>query len=141
MSDNSPHFLAAEHTSTDENHVLDISLPLMASEEVDQRLQKLKEKEKQLKAQIQAAEARVKEKQRKVETRQKIILGGAVLSLLKNEKNEAFKQQLLAKLNAIVTREADRKTLGLSWLCCSTQTSGLLKLFRQIYSFEACPTT
>ncbi|RDH41271.1 mobilization protein [Zooshikella ganghwensis] len=86
----------------------------MASEEVDQRLQKLKEKEKQLKAQIQAAEARVKEKQRKVETRQKIILGGAVLSLLKNEKNEAFKQQLLAKLNAIVTREADRKTLGLS---------------------------
>ncbi|RDH41882.1 transposase [Zooshikella ganghwensis] len=26
-------------------------------------------------------------------------------------------------------------------LCCSTESSGLLKLFRQIYSFEACPTT
>ncbi|RDH41873.1 DUF4158 domain-containing protein [Zooshikella ganghwensis] len=26
-------------------------------------------------------------------------------------------------------------------LCCSTESSGLLRLFRQIYSFEACPTT
>uniref|UniRef100_UPI0023ED2E09 RHS repeat-associated core domain-containing protein n=1 Tax=Zooshikella ganghwensis TaxID=202772 RepID=UPI0023ED2E09 len=26
-------------------------------------------------------------------------------------------------------------------LCCSTESSGLLRLFRQIYSFEACPAT
>ena len=82
--------------------------------DVDAQLAKLKEKEKQLKAQIQAAEARAKEKQRKVETRQKIILGGAVLSLLKHEKDESFRHTLMQKLDAVVTRESDRKTLGLS---------------------------
>ncbi|NYZ70368.1 mobilization protein [Endozoicomonas sp. SM1973] len=82
--------------------------------DVDAQLAKLKEKEKQLKAQIQAAEARAKEKQRKVETRQKIILGGAVLSLLKNEQDEDFRQALVKKLDTVVKRESDRKTLRLS---------------------------
>ncbi|RDH44989.1 hypothetical protein [Zooshikella ganghwensis] len=30
---------------------------------------------------------------------------------------------------------------SINGLCCSTESSGLLRLFRQIYSFEACPTT
>lgn len=82
--------------------------------DVDAQLAKLKEKEKQLKAQIQAAEARAKEKQRKVETRQKIILGGAVLSLLKNDHDDAFRRTLRQKLDDVVMRDSDRKTLGLS---------------------------
>lgn len=114
MNDDSFGFLAGDQATTDESNATEVNLPFLASEEVDERLEKLREKEKQLKAQIHAAEARAKEKQRKAETRQKIILGGAVLALLKNEKDEAFRQQLLAKLNAVVTREADRKTLGLS---------------------------
>ncbi|RDH41831.1 hypothetical protein [Zooshikella ganghwensis] len=35
----------------------------------------------------------------------------------------------------------DQVTLFDEGLCCSTESSGLLRLFRQIYSFEACPTT
>ncbi len=59
--------------------------------ELELKLQKLNQKEKQLKAQMRAIDAREKEAERKKETRAKIILGGYLTLRLKNGDEQCAK--------------------------------------------------
>ena len=69
----------------------------MRVETLEQKIAKIEERLRQLKAQKQAIAAREKKKvsdqQRKDDTRRKILLGAWALNKLKN--NESFKQQLV----------------------------------------------
>ena len=59
--------------------------------ELELKLQKLSEREKQLKAQMRAIDAREREVDRKRETRAKIILGGYLALRLKNGDEQCAK--------------------------------------------------
>ncbi len=69
-------------------------------------LEKLLEKEKQLKAKIQAAKSRESEKQRKLDTRKKILIGAMVLDGMKN--NGDYKTKILQNLDKYLTKNKDR---------------------------------
>jgi hypothetical protein len=83
---------------------------------LDDQLQKIKEREKQLKAQKQAAIARLKTKEatekRKAENRMKILLGAYLLK--KIESDEAAKANLNRELDKYLTRDDDRALFGLA---------------------------
>ena len=83
---------------------------------LDDQLQKIKEREKQLKAQKQAAIARLKTKEatekRKAENRMKILLGAYLLK--KIESDEAEKANLNRELDKYLTRDDDRALFGLA---------------------------
>ena len=83
---------------------------------LDDQLQKIKEREKQLKAQKQAAIARLKTKEatekRKAENRMKILLGAYLLK--KIESDEAAKANLNRELDKYLTRDDDRALFGLT---------------------------
>jgi hypothetical protein len=83
---------------------------------LDDQLQKIKEREKQLKAQKQAAIARLKTKEatekRKAENRMKILLGAYLLK--KIESDETAKANLNRELDKYLTRDDDRALFGLA---------------------------
>jgi len=74
-------------------------------------LEKLLEKEKQLKAKIQAAKSRESEKQRKLDTRRKILIGAMVLDGMKN--SDDYKAKILQNLEKYLTKNKDRVLFGL----------------------------
>ena len=84
------------------------------TESLDKRIEAQLEKLKQLKAQKQAVEARdrakLKEQERKDDTRRKILLGSY---LIKKMENEANKEKILAELNEYLTEERDRQLFNL----------------------------
>ena len=84
------------------------------TESLDKRIEAQLEKLKQLKAQKQAVEARdrakLKEQERKDDTRRKILLGSY---LIKKMQNEANKEKILAELNEYLTEERDRQLFNL----------------------------
>ena len=87
----------------------------MANTEIlDKKIQAQIEKLKQLKAQKQAVEARdrakLKEQERKDDTRRKILLGSY---LIKKMENEANKEKILAELNEYLTEDRDRQLFNL----------------------------
>ena len=71
-----------------------------------ERADKLREKRKQIEAQIAAIEARRKTKERRFLTRQKIIIGAAVIA--EANSNKAFAEELTKLLQKIVTRDVDK---------------------------------
>ena len=72
----------------------------------EEKIQALKDKQKQIKARIDKLEAADKAKERKQDARRKIILGGIALNLIKGD--EALK----AKFKAEIVKVADKdKTL------------------------------
>jgi hypothetical protein len=71
-----------------------------------ERADKLREKRKQIEAQIAAIEARRKTKERRFLTRQKIIIGSAVIT--EANSNKAFAEELTNLLQKIVTRDVDK---------------------------------
>jgi len=73
------------------------------------RLEALKKKQDQLKAQIAALEAREKLAERKRDTRRKIVVGGAVLAHA--ALHPAFAAELASVLRTAVTRDSDRDTI------------------------------
>ena len=82
----------------------------MANTEIlDKKIQAQIEKLKQLKAQKQAVEARdrakLKEQERKDDTRRKILLGSY---LIKKMENEANKEKILAELNEYLKEDRER---------------------------------
>lgn len=80
----------------------------------EKRLKALQEKQEQIKAQIQKLKAVDQAKQRKEDTRKKVLLGGVVLKLIKQGK---LKQtQVDSWLNESLTAERDRALFGLSAL-------------------------
>ena len=84
------------------------------TESLDKRIEAQLEKLKQLKAQKQAVEARdrakLKEQERKDDTRRKILLGSY---LIKKMENEANKEKILADLNEYLTEDRDRQLFNL----------------------------
>ena len=78
----------------------------MARATDQERAEKLKEKRKQIEAQIAAIDARRKTKERRFITRQKIIIGGAVVAEAKH--NQAFATELTKLLRKAVTRDVDK---------------------------------
>ena len=82
----------------------------MSVETLEQKIAKQEERLRQLKAQKQAIAAREKKKnsdrQRKDDTRRKILLGSLMLKKLEDE---AEKQKILADLNEYLTEDRDRK--------------------------------
>ena len=83
----------------------------MATQKLDERIQKHEEKLKQLKAQQQALQAREKKKlaeqQRSDDTRRKILLGAYMLKKMGDSDFE--KQKILAELNEYLTEPRDRR--------------------------------
>lgn len=74
-------------------------------------LEKLLEKEKQLKARIQAAKSKEREKERKLETRRKILIGAMVLEGMKN--SDDYKEKIIQNLDKYLTKNKDRNLFGL----------------------------
>ncbi len=83
----------------------------MATQKLDERIQKHEEKLKQLKAQQQAIQAREKKKlaeqQRSDDTRRKILLGAYMLK--KMSESDFEKQKILAELNEYLVEPRDRR--------------------------------
>ncbi|MFB3984896.1 mobilization protein [Escherichia coli] len=86
----------------------------MSAESLDQKIAKQQEKLKQLQAQKQAIvnreKAKLKEQERKDDTRRKILLGSY---LLKKMESDANKEKILTDLNEYLTEDRDRKLFGL----------------------------
>ena len=85
-----------------------------SAENIEKKIEAQLEKLKQLKAQKQAIEARErttkKERERKDDTRRKILLGSY---LIKKMQNEANKEKILAELNEYLTENRDRQLFDL----------------------------
>lgn len=65
----------------------------------------------QLKAQLEQLEARAREESRKAETKKKVVLGGAVLALIKQHPEAS--ERLIRMLDPVITRPYDRRSVGL----------------------------
>jgi DNA repair exonuclease SbcCD ATPase subunit len=74
-------------------------------------LEKLLEKEKQLKAKIQAAKSRESEKQRKLDTRRKILIGAMIIEGMKN--SAEYETKIRQNLDKYLTKNKDRVLFGL----------------------------
>lgn len=75
------------------------------------KLQRLLEKEAQLKAQIQQAKAAERTLEKKRDTRRKILIGAAVMARV--EHGEWPKDDLLAMMDGFLTRPNERDLFGL----------------------------
>jgi hypothetical protein len=71
----------------------------------EEKIQALKDKEKQIKARIAKLQAGDKAKERKQDARRKIILGGVLLNLIKND--EALKAKAKAELDKIAAKDKE----------------------------------
>ena len=76
------------------------------------KIELLEEKMVQLNRQKQAILNKINAKERKLETRKKILAGSWILS--EAAKNEDANKKMLAGLNKFLSRESDRKLFGLS---------------------------
>jgi len=74
-------------------------------------LEKLLEKQKKLDAQIQAIRAREKEADRKLDTRRKILIGGAVLAMVK--RGDWAKEKFDSLIDREIFSAKDRALFGL----------------------------
>lgn len=77
----------------------------------EQQLHDLEEKEAQLKARKQDLKARVRQEQRKQDTRRKVIVGAVVMEHANHDPQ--FADLLEHVLSKAVVRDADRELLGL----------------------------
>jgi len=75
------------------------------------KLDSLKKKQEQLKAQIQALEASESARERKRETRRKILVGAFYLDKAREENRF---EDIVKRMDDYLTREADRILFGLS---------------------------
>lgn len=76
-----------------------------------EKLEELKKKEAQIKAQIQAIKAQESTEERKKDARRKILIGGAVLAKVK--RGEWHEKQLHDLLNSELKADRDRELFGL----------------------------
>ncbi|CCG43186.1 hypothetical protein [Magnetospirillum molischianum] len=84
----------------------------MARKTEAERLAELESRKRALEAQMQAIQARQKERSRKDDTRRKVLVGAAILA--EAEKNPAAKQRLMALLDQNLTRDIDRAVFDLA---------------------------
>lgn len=81
----------------------------MPRQKVADRVESLRQKRAQIEAQLQAAEARQKEEQRKADTRRKVIAGALALEHMEKNKDSEFSRVLGRLLDEYVTRPGDRR--------------------------------
>jgi len=79
----------------------------------DPRLEKLKQQQAQLAAKIKNIEAREREKERKNDTRRKVIAGALALHHMEKNPNSDFAKLLGRLLDEYVTRANERDLFGL----------------------------
>ena len=79
---------------------------------INDKVEKLKRKQEVLKARIQLIEGREKSKEKKLETRKKILIGSYFLEKY-NKDNEMKK--LIMIMDKYLIRESDRKVFGLDY--------------------------
>ena len=79
---------------------------------VKSKIEKLKKKQESLKARIQLIENREKAKERKLDTRKKILVGSYFIEKYSEDKKE---EELTKLMNQYLTRQSDRKVFGLSY--------------------------
>ena len=82
------------------------------------RLNRLKEQREKLNARIQAVEARLKNSERKKDTRRKILVGSYFLNKADNENSMDEINKIMDKF---LTRTSDRELFGLSHLSRAAQ--------------------
>ena len=75
------------------------------------RLKKLKQRREQIEARIKNLEARDKAREKKRDTRRKILIGAFFMEQM--EKDEPMKKKILAGLNGFLVRANDRELFGL----------------------------
>ena len=75
------------------------------------KLETLKSKKEQIEARIKNLESKEHLKQKKQDTRRKILIGAMVMEQM--EKNEEAKKKILASLEGFLTRPMDRELFGL----------------------------
>ena len=80
------------------------------------QLEKLKKQKEILDARIQQAESKLKVKERKEDTRRKILIGAFMMEKLKKE--EKF-DSMIQELDGFLMRNSDRKLFGMN--CLSTK--------------------
>lgn len=80
----------------------------------EKKLKALKEKQEQIKAQIQKLKAIEQTQQRKDDTRRKVVIGGVVLKMLKS--GQLSQKEVDSWIDKLVTSERDRALFGLSAL-------------------------
>lgn len=78
----------------------------------ESRLQKLRDKQSQLQAQIRSLAARERQQERKNDTRRKVILGAFMLEHMAKNRSSVFTKTLLPLLDEYVTRPQDRQLLN-----------------------------
>lgn len=81
----------------------------VARKSPEEKIAELQEQEKQLKARIQRERAKLKDAQRKADTRRKVIAGALALE----HQDHAFQATLRQLLDQHVKRDADRALFGL----------------------------
>ena len=77
------------------------------------KLEKLKKQKEILDARIQQAESKLKVKERKEDTRRKILIGAFMIEKLKKE--EKF-DSMIKELDGFLTRNSDRKLFSMDYL-------------------------
>ncbi len=75
------------------------------------KLEKMKAQQAQLQARINAEQQKEKDKQRKLDTRKKIVIGGTLLAMVKS--GELSQERLDNMLDKNISSERDRNLLGL----------------------------
>ena len=74
------------------------------------KLEKLLQQQAKIKKQINAEKTKERQKQRKDDTRRKILLGAYVLT--KMDEAEAYKMKILQELQSYLTKPQDRALFG-----------------------------
>lgn len=75
------------------------------------KVEELEKKLAQAKARLNDAKNRERAAQRKADARRKVILGGALLALFREQ--PSIEAKLMPRLDRLITRAADRAALGL----------------------------
>ena len=80
------------------------------------KIELLERKKQQINAQIQVLKAKESVKKRKLDTRKKILLGGIIMKLLREQKPITLNTQsdLLSLLDQHLKRNTDRELFGLN---------------------------
>ena len=78
---------------------------------MNSKLEQLKKKQEQLRLHIQKEEQKLKTKNRKDDTRRKILVGAMVLDRM--DKNDEYKQEILSILDSYLKNEKDRSLFHL----------------------------
>jgi len=80
-------------------------------QDMSKKIDKLEEQKAKIEARLQLAKSKEREQQRKLDTRKKILIGGAMMAMVKNGRMKEMELNLI--LDDALTNSRDRKLFGL----------------------------